>query len=454
MTTTLERRQLPLAAMLPHPNNREFSVRGPEWDDFEDDIGARGIVEDMTVRRVEAGSYQILKGHRRHYAGMRRKVEMAWCLVVECDEEAAFDEVTLANMRRENPTPYDEAQAVRVKVDEFHRTVEEIAVAWNRSVEWVRTRQLMLELGDEVLEAVRLPGRDRLAMGSVEEILKCPRDLWGDAVQMVLHWPLEMGALAPEQAREVLKQHLLEPKARERAWDGQREKLGKAVRKDLEKLCLKGTRGELAVQVRSYVEALKLSRTMLPAEDLVDLGEVLPSAPEKLRWVHLAVKHGLAVQVVPAAADHRPAAADASHFRVVVDAMMLRDAEEALAEHGGEAWLATKKRRVEKVESGELRVESEEERRSRDAQALLDGEGERSYQTEDAPEKVIEQSIEHHAYIDMGAVRKVALWAVQDNADPMNAPDFVPKWACKLGVEGLWSEIDAITAWVLGLKKS
>lgn len=99
--------------------------------------------------------------------------------------------------------------------------------------------------------------------------------------------------------------------------------------------------------------------------------------------------------------------------------------------------------------------EREHEERVARAKSVAEGEGDPLYQDSDEapPETVIEQTMEHFAMIDMGAVRKVALWAVGSNADPMNAPEFVPKWACKLGVEGLWTEIDQITEWVLRLKK-
>ena len=126
----------------------------------------------------------------------------------------------------------------------------------------------------------------------------------------------------------------------------------------------------------------------------------------------------------------------------VVNAALIRDAEAAAADAGLPGWLVTRKRKV---------LLTPVER----AKAVAAGEGDPLFQDdpEEKVETVIEQSFDHRGMIDLMAVKRVALWAVSADADPMNAPDFVPKWACRLGVEGLWLEIDQITEWVVGLKR-
>jgi hypothetical protein len=66
---------------------------------------------------------------------------------------------------------------------------------------------------------------------------------------------------------------------------------------------------------------------------------------------------------------------------------------------------------------------------------------------------VIEQTMEHAAMIDMGAVKRLALWAVSATADPNDAPEWVPRWAREMAYAGEWERIDAVVAWVRGLKK-
>ena len=340
---TIERKEIELCEIEGHPENREFATRGAEWDHFEDDIGANGIEVDLVVRLLPAGGYQCLEGHRRLAAGMQRDLGQAWCIVKECTEAEAVRAVWRGNMHRENLTAYDEACGVRALVRTAGMTPAEVAAEWNRALEWVRTRQKLLELGDEVIAAVKRPGRDRLTMGAVEEILKVPEELRAEAVQLVLHPVFQLDALSEEQARDVLQKCLMEPRERAAAWEGRRSALMKSWRKALEKLCLAGTKDELAVQVRPLKEAEGFVRGYEEAEGMVPLDQLMPDAPEKLRWLHLAVRHQLAVQVVPVAGY----AADTAlppETRVVVNAGMLRDAEAALEEHGGGNWLVGRRR--------------------------------------------------------------------------------------------------------------
>lgn len=448
---TIETKELLLLEITPHPYNREFPTRGEEWDRFAQDVAEHGILEELVVRVKEDG-YECLKGHRRRQAGIDGGITVAVCRVVAATDEEAFALLWEGNDFRLNHDPVDEARYVCGLRDLFHLEVEEVAQRMRHDAAWVRDRQMLLELGDEVLEAVRRPGPDRLTMGAVSEILKVPREWWLEAVQLVLVPDLDMYPLSKAEAAYEIRKELLEPRAREKAWEENRERYGKAWRKKLEKLCQPGTKADLMVHVRSLKDAETQVRGAVAAEANVDLADLLPDAPEGVLWLHLAVRHGLPVQIVPGGDK------DAEESQAVVNVTIVRDAEAAAASYlasnpaaeGLRPWLVTGKKRVVSDPSS---VMSDGEKRSLDAQALLDGEGERDYETEEKPQVVIEQGMEHHAFLDMGAVKRVAMWAVMDNADPMNAPDFVPKWACRLGVEGLWMQIDEVCAWVLSLKK-
>jgi ParB/RepB/Spo0J family partition protein len=442
---TIERREIELADIQLHPENREFETRGAEWDHFEDDIGANGIEVDLVVRLLPDGGYQCLEGHRRLTAGMQRNIPAAWCIVKDATDAEAVRAVWRGNMHRENLTAYDEACGVRALVRSAGMTPAEVAAEWNRAVEWVRTRQRMLELGDEVLEAVRRPGRDRLTMGAVEEILKVPDELRAEAVQLVLHPVFQLEALSEDQARDVIQKCLMEPREREAAWEGKRQKLMKSWRKQLEALCTGGKKDPLEVQARPLKEAEGYVRGYEEAERVLTLEMLMPDAPHGLRWLHLAVRHQLAVQVVPVPGD-------AVETRAVVNTALLIDAEAALAEHGGGNWLVGKKKRIADSRSGIGDEEDEDARRVEKAKADVAAGFDTGVDVSGKAETVIEQHVTRAVMVDVTEVRNVALWAVSADADPMNAPDWVPKWACKLGVEGLWTEIDAITEWVMKLR--
>ena len=353
----IETKEIQLASITANPRNREFTTTGEEWLAFAMDVAENGILKTLLVRKKGSGreeAYECINGHRRLRAGLEGGLDATLCEVVECDDEEAFREMWRDNVHRLNPDPVDEAKYVRGMMDLYGATVESLAAEMHRSMEWVRTRQRLLDLGDEVCEAVRRPDRDRLTMGAVEEILRVPEGWWPEAVQLVLHPDLELGTLNAEQARDVLQTCLLEPRARAEAWEGMREKLQKTWRKELEGLLPKEKRGELSIQVRSLDESEKLRPGFEEAACKVPLEMCLPDAPAGLTWLDLAVKHGLAVQIVPDTAQGPGARGQGPEkrkkeemgSRAVVDGVLLREAESAAAEHGGSPWLVTGTKKV------------------------------------------------------------------------------------------------------------
>ena len=120
--------------------------------------------------------------------------------------------------------------------------------------------------------------------------------------------------------------------------------------------------------------------------------------------------------------------------------MLLREAESAAAEHGGSPWLVTGKKKV---------VEERVER----AKSIAAGEGDPLHHEQDEVAEFIEQKMEHSAMIDFGVVKKLAMWAVSNDADPATAPAWVPQWALEDAFAGNWSRIDAVVNWIKQLKK-
>ena len=424
--------------LVPHPLNREFPRRGAEWAEFVRSVGEAGaVLVPLHVRPVGSG-WQILAGHRRHAAAVECGLATVPCLVRdEMEDVDALAFLVNENLQRLELSPVDEGRLVAAMRDEMAMSEVEIAEKISRSVEWVRTRQLMLDLGDEVMFAVRDAHPDRhLTMGAVEEILKVPVEWREDAVQLVLHPEFEVRPLGPDQARDVLRKCLIEPRMAEKAWNAGLKKLMEMWKKRLKKLVAPGD--DLLVMGVEWANVVSEKRNGLSAEDRVPEVEKTASAPAGLTWLALAVKHGLAVKVVPGEGDE-------SH--ALVDARLLRLAEAARAEHGEEAWLVE----VGKVEKGAGRVEA--------ALSVLDGEGEVVYDANDEIEEMppSEGKLEQWAWVDLRQVRGLAEIAQRavDMADVSkeDLPEDTPEWARDMADGEWWDRIVDVCEWVMGLRK-
>jgi ParB/RepB/Spo0J family partition protein len=429
---TIERKEISLKLTDAHPLNRQFLTEGKGWEEFREDVASRGIQEDLVVRWAPElnDRYQVLRGHRRRYAGLEAKAKKVWAVVVDCSDEEAFEYMWEGNLFREDVNPADEAMAVRVMLEEFGKTVEQLAAKWHRSVEWIRTRQQLLDLGDEVLEAVAKPGRDRLTMGAVEQILRVPEEYREEAVQLVLH-PV-MGTLSEEDAREVIQRCLLEPKAAEAAWESERRTVTKSWRKRLELLCLPKTKGDLIVSSKGVTESRELLRGSVVAEDMVPLKHVLPDAPVGLRWLHLAVRHNAPVLILPGA--------EGGESRAIVNMRMLTDAEAAMAEHGGGNWLVQgRQKAVMEAPDYERRVEK--------ATADLAAGYDTAVDVAEAPRLEIDQRMERSAMLRLGEVNRLWEWA---DVEQEGEPEWLPEWV-KEHDASPWL-VKAVCDWIESLK--
>ena len=403
------------------------------------------------VRDTGDGTFQILAGHRRAAAAEAAGMKVLPCMIRQMSDGEALELLLNENLQREDLKPGDEARLVGAMEDEFGLTVEEIAVRVSRSVRWVKVRQLILDLPAIVMQRVDLPkGDDRhVTLGAVDAMLDVPKELRKDAVQMVLFPELQVYALNERQARENLQELLVRPWRQEQGWNANKDAYVKEVKENLKKAAGKAEVAGLLVATVEWKDRVAALRTgvepleVIPREDLYD------EAPEGLTWLRLANRHGLAVKVVPVVDD------DLDEVNAVarVDGPLLRQAEASREEHGEEPWLRGR------CDAARLKAEKQ---KIAGLVGLTNGEGEPDFVPGEEKQPVavtvgkdgmrIEQRMEHHAMIDMGKVRLVAMWAIDSVSDPMNAPDFVPKWAKDLAIEGQWMQIDEVCNWIISLK--
>lgn len=429
------------------PLNRRFETCGVEWEEFCASVKRDGVQVPLVARKMTGedgvGFGEILAGHRRHAAAVACGLKQVPVMWLALDDAAALAFLVNENLQRLNLSPVDEARLVRAMREELAITDEEIGRRICRGVAWVRTRQLLLDLGDEVREAVRSRDEDRhLTLASVEEILRVPEEWREEAVQLVLHPSFQLAPLLPGQAREVLQEVIVKPRAAAAAWSAGCGVVVAEWKKRLKGSVPKELVENVACVAVAYEDRERMRRGMEDAETLLPVGMLTPEAPHRLTWGGLAARHGLAVQVVPKE--------DGAESVAVVCCGLLRLAEETLAEHGGKGWLCGKAL----SSKHEARNEEEEKIAGRIAGAVRELDGEGGDEVEDRPEVEITQGMEHYGMIDLGAVKKVAMWAVMPDANPMDAPAWVPKWACRMGMEGMWTEVDEVVNWVMGLKKS
>lgn len=432
--------------------NRHFEQYGEKWKAMVESVREHGIIQQPLVRSLPGGGYQIVCGHRRVAAAEEADLGGVNCEIREMDDRTVLEILVIENLERENPDPVEEGKLLRA-LEAEGVDVAILAHRLKRSVEWIKTRQMLLDLGDEVLEAVRKPkdAPGHLGMGTVEVILSVPAAERERAIQLVLHPEWTMEVLGAREAETVIRSVILEPARKKAAWEKESTGLVKAWKKRLGSYLTKDQKKDLLVQAIRYEEA-ETSKLGTAAEGLIPAERLSEMAREEdvFRWVNLAIFHGLPVWVVPG-----DGTAEADQSRAVVDERLIVLAENARAENGLPVTLLTgkalkKKGGGQEPKGGGVVVYSEEdeqrEERIESAVCELDGTGDPNYQDEEKPETVIEQTMESRAWVDLGPVRELL-------ANYECRGEWRPDWAELLDEAGMAHLITDVCEWILGLKR-
>ena len=128
-------------------------------------IKDRGQVVPLVVRRgSKPGKYILVDGRRRYAALLKIGISNALIVISEATNDGdAFLESMVANMAREDNTPYERARSFGILVDTYGKTNEEIAKSWGRTPGSV-SQYLAVLKADKKLQTALKKGTIALAM--------------------------------------------------------------------------------------------------------------------------------------------------------------------------------------------------------------------------------------------------------------------------------------------------
>ena len=151
--------------------------------DLADSIRQHGVIQPLTVRKLQSGYYQIIAGERRWRAARMAGLSEVPCIVIEADDRKAMELAMIENLQREDLNPIEEAQGYQTLVSQYGLTQEEAAQQVGKSRSAVANALRLLNLAPAVRALVE---EGKLSGGHARALLPLSPALQESAAATVL----------------------------------------------------------------------------------------------------------------------------------------------------------------------------------------------------------------------------------------------------------------------------
>lgn len=166
-------------------------------NDLADSIRQHGIIQPLTVRRLQSGYYQIIAGERRWRAARIAGLTEVPAIVIEADDRKAAELAMIENLQREDLNPMEEAAGFQSLIQTHHMTQEEAAQRVGKSRSAVANSLRLLSLSPAAAELVR---QGKLSSGHARALLGLSGQAQEKAAALVVK-----GDLSVRQTEHLVK---------------------------------------------------------------------------------------------------------------------------------------------------------------------------------------------------------------------------------------------------------
>lgn len=121
-----------------------------ELQSLADSIAANGIIQPLTVRKIENGKYSLIAGERRLRAAKMAGLRRIPCVLHRTNDLTAALYSITENMQRSDLNCFEEALAIQALVNDFRMTQAEAAVRLGMANSTVSNKLRLLKLSPEI----------------------------------------------------------------------------------------------------------------------------------------------------------------------------------------------------------------------------------------------------------------------------------------------------------------
>ena len=167
---------LPARSIRPNPAQPRKIFRQDALTELSDSIRQHGILQPLSVRRVENG-YELIAGERRLRAAQMAGLTDIPCIIMQMDDRESGTAAMVENLQRQDLDFVEEAMGISQLLGHYRMSQEQVARLLGKSQSAIANKLRLLRHSTDVLNALRegglteRHGRALLKLGSEEEKL-------------------------------------------------------------------------------------------------------------------------------------------------------------------------------------------------------------------------------------------------------------------------------------------
>ena len=236
--------------------------------ELSDSIREHGVLQPLLVRPMPNGTYKLVAGERRFRASKIAGLSEVPVTIREMTDEQEQIFALIENLQREDLNAIEQAEGLKVLIDEFGLTQEEAAQRVGKSRSAVTNAIRLLALPDKVKEMVK---NNKISMGHARALLsladgelmtKTADEIYNSdlSVRGTENLVKKLQNTEPSKPRKTLK-------PREAFYDEVELSLKNVLGRDVRVLSGKNERGTLEIEYFSKEDLQNIAKKLGNAED-------------------------------------------------------------------------------------------------------------------------------------------------------------------------------------------
>ncbi|MDH7604740.1 MAG: ParB/RepB/Spo0J family partition protein [Melioribacter sp.] len=212
--------KIPVNQISPNPYQPRTVFEPEALEELKKSILENGLIQPITVRRVDKEKYELISGERRLRACKEIGIKEIPAYIIKVDTKEAMLALSLIeNIQREKLNPIEVANAYKRLMDECNLSQEEIAKRVGKDRTTITNFIRLLKLPEPIQKSLI---ENKITTGHARALINLP----SEAVQLEIHEKIIKKSLSVRKVEELVRKYL-------ESRNGQNKKKSLSLRVDL-----------------------------------------------------------------------------------------------------------------------------------------------------------------------------------------------------------------------------